>query len=145
MADAIGPCSTLPGAVHKCPMEATCDTSGHGDRPAYRRVQGETDSFGAELIDMCHECWDAHKVVVAEEDTSGCCDWCKQHKPALRKRRDFEEGSAGRVYDVCSDCIKAENERLSEELGDDEGWHVPYDDYTDDYDEDDIPYIEGDD
>lgn len=116
MADATGPISSLPGAIHDAPANAVCDD--HPDRPVYRRVQGETDSFGCEMHDLCQECYEAHRKAVAEADTSGCCDWCKQHKPKLRKRRDFEEGSAGRVYDVCDDCIKAENARLQEELDD---------------------------
>lgn len=44
----------------------------------------------------------------------------------LRPRRDFEEGLSGRVYEVCSACVKRENERLAEEL-----------DYYDDFIEDD--------
>ena len=49
-----GPVPTLPG--HSCgvPTSTKCDT--HPDRDAIRRIQGETDSFGCEYIDMCQEC-----------------------------------------------------------------------------------------
>ena len=91
-----------------------CDQ--HPDRLAVVRLQGETDSFGAELNDMCTECRDAYREYLRTADTSGVCDWCKAHKPKLRPRRDIDEGSHGRVYDVCDDCIDKENQRLAEEL-----------------------------
>ena len=47
---------TRTGSLHKVPKGAMCDD--HTDRPATRRVQGETDSFGCEYIDMCDECHD---------------------------------------------------------------------------------------
>lgn len=56
-------------------------------------------------------------------------------------RRDFEEGLAGRLYDVCGDCVKKENERLAEEAEAyerDHGYEGVWDD--DDYDD----YDEGD-
>jgi len=100
-----GPVSTLPGARNTPPAGAMCDD--HEDRPAIKRVQGETDSFGCEYSDLCAEC-------VAEVDRYsalgriGTCDWCKQQADDLRPRRDYEEGSSGRVYDVCGDCVKRE-------------------------------------
>lgn len=121
MADVTGPISTLPGARYTVPEGTMCDD--HPDRPAYKRVQGETDSFGSEMHDLCKECCDALAKHRAEADTSGQCDWCKQHKPALRKRRDFEEGSAGPVYDVCDACIKAENDRLQDEIDEDDRYY----------------------
>jgi hypothetical protein len=122
MADVTGPIGSLPNSTHTA--AGNCDE--HPDRPAYRRIQGETDSFGSEMHDLCKECYDAHIEAVNNADTSGVCDWCNQHKPALRNRRDFEEGMSGRVYEVCSDCIKAENARIQEEFDDDD-----YDDYHD--------------
>lgn len=126
MAEVIGPTSKLPGAAWDFPDGTACDY--HPDRPAVARIQGETDSFGAELNDMCQECLDAYRKEMAEADHSGTCDWCKQHKPHLRPRRDYEEGMAGRVYDVCDDCIKRENDELEQE--DDSYWD-DYDDWGD--------------
>jgi hypothetical protein len=128
MGDVTGPISTLPGARHDLPEGATCDQ--HPDRPAVARVQGETDSFGSELWDMCQECLDEHR---REMDHSGLCDWCHQHKPRLRPRRDHEEGMYGRVYEVCDDCIKRVEAELA--LEDDDRFGGYEDDYEDDYDE----------
>jgi hypothetical protein len=114
MAEVIGPCSTLPGGHHDLPAGTMCDD--HPDRPAVARVQGETDSFGAELNDMCQECLDEHRQWQAESDHSGVCDWCKNHAPRLRPRRDYEEGMSGRVYDVCDPCIKRVNDEAEREL-----------------------------
>ena len=51
MADVTGRISTLPGSGHKVPDGTMCDN--HPDRLATHRVQGETDSFGSEMNDMC--------------------------------------------------------------------------------------------
>lgn len=115
MGDVTGPISTLPGASHTVPKGCVCDD--HHDRPAVVRIQGETDSFGAELIDMCEECLQEYREQLRNEDTSGQCDWCHQHKPKLRPRRDYDEGMYGRVYDVCDDCIKRQNDEAEKELG----------------------------
>lgn len=136
MAEVIGPCSTLPGRAHDLPDGTMCDH--HSDRPAVARIQGETDSFGAELNDMCQECLDEYRKEMAEADHSGTCEWCKQHKPKLSPRRDYEEGMHGRVYEVCDDCIKRVNEDAQAELdarGD-------YDDCDPGYDEDDYDDFE---
>ncbi|MER9471020.1 hypothetical protein [Mesorhizobium sp. M0520] len=122
MADVTGPISTLPGSGHDFPDGTPCDE--HPDRQAVARIQGETDSFGSEMNDMCQECLDAYREEMKNADWSGVCDWCKDHKPRLRPRRDYEEGMAGRVYDVCDDCIKRENDELEKEIGtywDDDG------------------------
>jgi hypothetical protein len=120
MAEVIGPCSTLPGALHPVPVGTMCDD--HPEVPAIKRVQGETDSFGAELNDMCEVCYKEHIAAIEEEKaqrTPQPCDWCKTPSLNLRKRRDYEEGLSGRVYDVCGPCIKRENDRLQAELDDD--------------------------
>lgn len=114
MADVTGPISTLPGATHQVPAGTMCDS--HPDRPAVVRVQGETDSFGCEMIDMCEECRRADIEEQRNADTSGICDWCKQRAPRLRYRRDYEEGMSGRVYEVCDACIKHQNEEDEEYL-----------------------------
>jgi hypothetical protein len=123
MADTTGPISTLPGARHALPEGTMCDD--HPDRPATHRVQGETDSFGCELIDMCDECHAEHKKEMAEsaaERARGTCDWCRQPATDLRPRRDYEEGSSGRVYDVCGACVRRQNEEATRELEESGYW-----------------------
>lgn len=114
MADVTGPISTLPGSHHSVPKDAACDT--HPDRPATHRVQGETDSFGSEMIDMCDACYAEHVQYQRTRDRSGVCDWCKNHKPRVIETRDYEEGMHGPVYLVCDACIQRRDESLREEL-----------------------------
>ena len=125
MADVSGPVSTLPGSRRPATEGMMCDQ--HPDRPAVRRVQGETDSFGAEYLDLCQECLDEVAKHDAESRT-GRCDWCGQHATDLRPRRDFEEGMSGRVYDVCGACVKREYESLKADRSE-------YDYYDGDYDD----------
>ena len=107
------------------PEGMMCDM--HPDRPAVRRMQGETDSFGAEYLDLCQECLD--KMAKHEaENRAGCCDWCGQHATDLRPRRDMDEGMAGRVYDVCGACVRKENESLQAELDERDYYDCDYDD-----------------
>lgn len=108
MAEVTGPISTLPGASHHVPEGTMCDY--HPDRPAVARIQGETDSFGCEMEDLCEECREADRKAEREADTSGKCDWCKQDKPRLRFKRDYEEGMHGPVYRVCDECSDRQDE-----------------------------------
>ncbi len=110
-----GSVATLPNSSHAFPAGTMCDM--HPDRFAVARIQGETDSFGCEYNDMCQTCLDEHHAYVkSPEATTGVCEWCKKLKTTLRNRRDYEEGMAGPVYRVCSECVTKENESLSEEL-----------------------------
>lgn len=111
MADVTGPIDTLPGAIRNPPAGMTCDECG---QPAEVRVQGETDSFGCEMYDLCRPCWDAEKKVMV--DTSGACDWCGKHADALAPRRDIDEGMCGPVYYVCAACRKRDDEALRREV-----------------------------
>lgn len=121
MGDVTGPTRTLPGARHKIPEGTMCDE--HPDRVAVARVQGETDSFGSELIDMCVECLARDKAEAEEaKNAEEACDWCGNLAKGLRNRRDFEEGLSGRVYRVCEQCVDREDRRLEQEAG-----------YNDDY------------
>jgi len=118
MADVTGPISSMPGSMHVLPQGQMCDD--HADRPAVARVQGETDSFGCEMYDMCQECLDAYNASMKEaQNQEETCDWCHTRTTGLRNRRDFEEGTSGRIYRVCVPCIKKENERLTQELEED--------------------------
>ena len=112
MADVTGPISTLPGAIHNIPDGTMCDE--HPDRPAVRRVQGETDSFGSEMHDLCQECLDEIKKY-AKEARCGFCDWCKNEVADLRPKRDWDEGSHGPVYYVCGPCAKRYDDSMRED------------------------------
>lgn len=113
MSDATGPISTLPGSIHATPDGTMCDN--HPDRPAVARIQGETDSFGCEMIDCCQDCKTAIQASI-KSGIQGICDWCKSEADDLKNHRDFEEGRCGRVYQVCNHCIKSESDRLAREL-----------------------------
>lgn len=130
MSDVTGPISTLPGASHDLPPGTMCDE--HPDRPAVARIQGETDSFGCEMNDCCQECVDEiREYSRSAEARTGQCEWCKQNATDLRDKRDFDEGTCGRVYRVCGACSKRYNDRLAEEAGE-------YgDNWDDDWDESD--------
>lgn len=118
-----GPISTLPGRAQDFPNGQMCDE--HPDRPAVARIQGETDSFGCEMNDMCAECLAQHREAIRTADTSGECEWCGKHAEKRFNRRDLEEGMSGRVYQVCQACIKKEQDywRSQEDM---------YGDYDDD-------------
>ena len=126
MADVSGPCRTLPGAMFSSLVGVMCDD--HPDRASVKRVQGETDSFGAEYFDMCQECYDAFANRDRTEERSGMCDWCKGAATDLRNMRDYEEGSYGPVYRVCGKCVSQQLANIREELdsnpryGDDSEW-----------------------
>jgi hypothetical protein len=119
MADVTGPISTLPNSRHDVPDGTKCDE--HSDRDAVARVQGETDSFGCEMHDMCEECVKEHNEYLrspeAEEERHGRCDWCHKDATDLRDARDYEEGMSGRVYRVCGACVKRTDEDARRELG----------------------------
>ncbi len=124
MADvAMRPVSTMPGALSEPPEGAMCDD--HPEVPATKRLQGETDSMGCEYHDLCEQCIAEHREA-AKQARVGNCDWCKNQADDLRPRRDFEEGLAGRLYDVCGACWRRQNEALRAELDDGEddlmGW-----------------------
>jgi hypothetical protein len=115
MSHVSGPCTTLPGSLHRVPVGTRCDD--HPDRIAVKRTQGETDSFGAEYHDLCQECFDKLSREIAEYDKQPkTCDWCGQTKTDCRSHRDMDEGQAGPVYDVCQACRDKESVRLQEEL-----------------------------
>lgn len=130
MADVTGPISTLPGSSHALPKHAKCDL--HPDRPAVARIQGETDSFGSEMNDMCAGCLEAYRASLRSPEAAtrrhGRCDWCGRDATDLRDARDFEEGMSGRLYRVCGGCIKRQNEELEAELAE----HDAEFDYGDD-------------
>lgn len=134
MADVTGPISTLPGALKCVPEGATCDD--HPERPATHRMQGETDSFGSEMHDLCDECYREMRAAMNEPQEAFPCDYCKVESSDLRPVRDPDEGMCGPVYYVCEECRRKQYARLEEEArefdrGDD------YDEYDDGDDWDD--------
>lgn len=140
MSDVTGPISSLPGSRHMPPENTRCDD--HPDRPAVVRLQGETDSFGCEMHDLCAECMEEHRAYQkspeAEQHRYGQCEWCKGEATDLRDTRDFEEGMCGRIYRVCGACIKRVNDELRAEADE-------HDDYGGDWDDDDYGDYEEDD
>jgi hypothetical protein len=113
MAQVTGPIGSLPGSRHKPPAGTRCDY--HPERLAVARVQGETDSFGSEMEDVCEPCLKARRLAAKHADTSGQCDWCKSRVDKRFTCRDYEEGSSGPVYHVCQPCIDKRHARLVEE------------------------------
>jgi hypothetical protein len=139
MAAVTGPISSLPGSQHKVPEDVMCDN--HSKRVATHRVQGETDSFGCEMIDLCDKCYAKHRkamVKYREEQAIGTCDWCKNQATDLRTARDYEEGSCGPLYSVCGACIKRRNDEATAEL-EANGYFDDYGDVDSDYDGDPEP------
>lgn len=113
MSDVTGPVSSLPGSTRPSPKGMMCDQG--DDRPAVIRVQGETDSFGSEMHDLCEQCYDTLKRIM-KRDRAGRCDWCKCDSSRLTNTRDYDEGMYGPVYRVCDECLRNQNEDLREEL-----------------------------
>ena len=126
MAEVTGPIKTLPGSFHHVPEGTMCDY--HSDVPAVLRIQGETDSMGCELEDLCEECVKHYKEEIKNADTSGNCDWCKEHSEKLFPRRSSDEGLYGPVYFVCKPCIDKSNARLKEEMEEWDRRNPPYED-----------------
>ena len=99
-----GPARGLPGFCYK--LSRPCDCDNHAGRPAARRVQGETDSFGAEYSYLCQECTDHAK----NRKHEGVCDHCDTWGDDLRPFRDPDEGQAGRVYYLCKSCKEVQRQ-----------------------------------
>ena len=110
-----GPVSSMPGSSHPFPTGSKCDT--HEDRLAVARVQGETDSMGCEYLLACQECVDGFRKFDEEEfNTPRYCDWHRGEGLGVRPTRDYDEGSAGPLYNVCSECRNKRDEAAREEL-----------------------------
>lgn len=110
MADVTGPISSLPNSKHVVPSNTMCDN--HPNVKASVCIQGETDSFGSEMHDLCQVCYDEHRKAFAASDRSGVCDWCDSHADRLFNLRDVYEGMSGHVYRVCVPCVQAENDMI---------------------------------
>jgi hypothetical protein len=117
-----GPVSSMPGSLHSVPAGTACDR--HPQRSAVKRLQGETDSFGAEYLCLCQHCIDEIRAQAASvRDVEQYCEWHRGLGLDVRTHRDFEEGSSGRLYSVCAPCRREENERLAKECANENtGW-----------------------
>lgn len=102
MASTTGRISLLPGSLHKVPDGVMCDN--HNNVPALFRVQGETDSFGSEMADLCQECYDEYKADMDNYMTEAECERCGTVDGSVRISRDPEEGMCGPVYMMCIEC-----------------------------------------
>ena len=124
MADVTGPISTLPGSPHGVPAGTMCDD--HPERPATHRVQGETDSFGCELNDMCDKCYAELRAEMSAPQEAFPCDYCRAPSIDRRPIRDYDEGLCGPVYYVCGECRRRQRERLEEEAREFEDYRYDY-------------------
>ena len=129
-----GPVSTMPG--HVCVAADGAKCMDHDDRAATHRVQGETDSFGCEYLHFCAECFDKYKAEVAaareqEANTERRCDWCAKMAKGVRLARDYDEGSAGPLYDVCPACLVRQSIAAEEEMEAMEANDPYHDDWSD--------------
>ena len=110
-----GPISTMPNSTHSVESGAMCDN--HPDRVAVTAKQGETDSFGSEIHELCDECATAWKVQ-ASKPRMGYCEFCTRQagSPAqwvqveVFDYRDYEEGMNGPVYQVCKSHLDSMTE-----------------------------------
>lgn len=116
MSDEIGPNNYLPGQ-HLPPVEGKmCDN--HPDRPSVARMVGETDSYGSEVADYCHEC-----LVQADEAKEQAsiepleCDFCHHIVDELFPYKDPDEGMSGPCYRICAACLDK-----SLKIDQNEGW-----------------------
>ena len=95
----------------------TCDN--HDDRQAVKRICSEADSFGAEYMNFCQECWDEYQQGLKEKEEDpeqwDTCPECKKAAPRLISYRDIDEGMHGPVYEHCGDCHSKMNARIAEE------------------------------
>lgn len=113
MAGVTNAISSLPGSRHTCPPGMPCDRCGS---PATVRIQGNTDSFGSEMLDFCKTCLNKIQAEAALlEDRAVRCDWCDALVKGCMPCRDADEGACGPVYLVCPECIHSSNEELDEE------------------------------
>jgi hypothetical protein len=107
--------SGLPGDCRRLNASCTEHCENHPEIKAEWRIQGDTDSFGAEYYYYCLDCYKKEKELIQnEEPMRGMCDWC--HKGGeLRWHRDLDEGMSGPVYKICKPCLSKYNENEEKE------------------------------
>ena len=102
----------LPGYTRKLTTPSTCERCG---AEASFRMQGETDSFGAEYIDLCESCLNKTR----EEMHSQPCECCGSTE-RVRPWRDPEEGFYGPVYELCLPCRQRRDQEFLAYMGEEE-------------------------
>lgn len=97
-----GPVNTIPGDIFLCGQGHSCIN--HENIIAEAAIQTETDSMGCEYKFVCPMCLTQHLKNCNNEQELYCehCGLLKNTKP----RRDPEEGSSGRLYNICDECNK---------------------------------------
>lgn len=95
----------------------------HCESQATTRIQGETDSWGAEHYHLCDACYELDTEITEyltekHANDEAQCEWCKKvtKQKDLRYTRDIDEGSNGPVYEVCGSCRTRQAEQIAEEL-----------------------------
>ena len=110
-----GPVNTMPNSTHSVENGAMCDN--HPNRVATTSKQGETDSFGSEIHELCDEC-EASWKAQASKPYVGYCEFCTRQAYSSAQwvqvevfdYRDYEEGMNGPVYKVCKSHLDSMNE-----------------------------------
>lgn len=98
-----------PGAILKRkPVGKLCDACAKENKQVNATVEiiGEVDSFGSERIYLCGNHTTGWLRRNREYVVRGQCDWCNEQDVRLHYRRDPEEGSSGRVYELCLPCTR---------------------------------------
>ena len=101
-----------PGQTVPADPGAVCETCGV---PTTLALVGETDSFGSETIELCQRHLDESRTVRYE---GGICDWCSLPAIELIPTKDVDEGSNGRLYQVCHSCREEQNRRCEADIDD---------------------------
>ena len=64
------------------------DCENHSDRKAVKRICSEADSFGAEYMNFCQECWDNYQQGLKEKEEDpeqwDTCTECKKKASRLK-------------------------------------------------------------
>lgn len=96
----------LPGQIEKLrhSVDEGCGHEGCTNNPTHKLCT-ESDSFGDEIEYYCDEHIEVVRKEMAEApEVEENCEWCGK-LAVLRPHRDWEEGTGGPCYDLCSECI----------------------------------------
>lgn len=120
----------LPGSWTAYVGDEPCQVCGE---KAAARLQGETDSMGAEYSWWCDDHIQAVRdSLKASREVEHICDGCGA-KAKVYPSRCWEEGSNGPVYDWCSSCRDKNRQSLEDSISDEEKERWNRDDDDEDY------------
>ena len=95
----------------EAPHGSTCEMC---KKDATKIIEGEIDSMGIELINLCDEHYEISKIA-RNKPISGKCDWCPNLSERLIFTRDYaNEGISGPVSYVCRKCKSEQHKGLQE-------------------------------